>query len=376
MRIKFLPALPAFPGLRILDRLILKELAGPFVFGMMIFTMILVAGDLLFQAAKLVIERGVALGVVCRLFVYRLPEVVAWTLPMSCLLSTLLGMTRLASSSELIAIKSLGIPFHRVLRPIITASFFISVCALLFNETVVPFTAQAADTLMKYEILKNQASVIQDKVFIRDESGGELKRVVYVDKIDVGAGTMEGVMLYEFDKGRMSRTSSARSGTWQNGEWWLGDGQVFEMTEKGEPQLLFRFERQKLALNVSPEQLRRSTKNPADMSARELWNYAGQARASGANLSKLRVLFHLKLAVPWACVIMAILGASFGAFRRGRSGSSAGFGFSVVIVFAYYMIMSICRALGESGGIAPALAAWAPNGVFLAGGIFFSRRVD
>ncbi|MCL2010002.1 MAG: LptF/LptG family permease [Synergistaceae bacterium] len=373
MRSKFSSA---FPGLRILDYFIVKEMAGPFVFGMMIFTMILVAGDLLFEAAKLVIERGVALSVVCRLFFYRLPEVIAWTLPMSCLLSTLLSMTRLSSNSELIAIRSLGIPFRRVLRPIITASFFVAAGALLFTETIVPFTAQAADTLMRYEILKNQASAIQDKVFMRDESGGELRRVVYVDKLDVDAGTMEGIMLYEFDRGRMTRSSSARGGTWLNGEWWLDDGQVFEMTEKGEPRLLFRFERQKLALNISPEQLRRSTKRPDDMSARELWDYARQAGAMGAKVSQLLVIFHLKLAVPWSCVVLAVLGASFGAFRRGRSGSSAGFGFSVVIVFGYYMIMSVCRALGESGNMAPMLAAWTPNGIFLAGGIYFSRKVD
>ena len=97
----------SFPGLRILDHLILGEMAGPFVFGVLIFTMVFVAGDLLFQAAKLIIEHSVGLGVVVRLFAYRLPEVVAMTLPMSCLLSTLLGMTSLSSHSELIALKSL-----------------------------------------------------------------------------------------------------------------------------------------------------------------------------------------------------------------------------------------------------------------------------
>jgi lipopolysaccharide export system permease protein len=174
----------------------------------------------------------------------------------------------------------------------------------------------------------------------------------------------------------MIRTSSARSGTWKNGEWWLDEGQVFEMLDKGEPRLLFRFGRQKLALNVSPEQLRLSTRNLTNMSAREIWAYISQSTTGGVSIARLWMIFHLKLAVPWACVIMAILGASFGAFRRGRSASSAGFGLSVLIVFGYYMIMSLCRALGESGGMTPALAAWTPNGIFLMGGIFFSRKVD
>lgn len=370
MRIK------SFPGLRILDRLILGEIAGPFVFGIFIFTMIFVAGDLLFQAAKLIIEQGVAVGVVLRLFMYRLPEVIALTLPMSCLLSTLLGMTRLSGNSELIALKSLGVSFYRILRPILIASFLVAAGALLFNETVVPFTTQAAENLLRYEILKHQASALQQKVFLRDESGGELRRVLYIDQLDTRKGTMKDIMVHEFENGRLVRTSIAKQGVWKDGEWWLEDGQVFEVSEKGVVRLLFRFERQKLALNLSPEQLQRRTKRPADMSARELWDYIRQASAAGTNLSPLWVLFHLKLAVPWACIIMALLGSSFGASRQGRSGSSVGFGISVVIVFAYYVVMSLCRALGESGNMSPLLAAWTPNVVFLAVGLFFARRVD
>ena len=66
--------------LRLTTRLILDAVSGPFFFGILIFTLIFVAGDLLFQAARLIIERGVAFGVVLRLFFYRLPEVMILTL--------------------------------------------------------------------------------------------------------------------------------------------------------------------------------------------------------------------------------------------------------------------------------------------------------
>ncbi|MBQ9628939.1 MAG: LptF/LptG family permease, partial [Synergistaceae bacterium] len=64
---------------KLLNKLVLDVCAGPFLFGILIFVLIFVAGDLLFQAARLIIEQGVALGVVVRLFFYRLPEVVAMT---------------------------------------------------------------------------------------------------------------------------------------------------------------------------------------------------------------------------------------------------------------------------------------------------------
>ena len=373
--------------LRLTTRLILDAVSGPFFFGILIFTLIFVAGDLLFQAAKLIIERGVALGVVLRLFFYRLPEVMILTLPMSSLLAALLGMSTLAGGSELIALKSLGVPFKRILRPVIFASLIVSIAAISLNETLVPMTSVAADRLMRYEIMKNQAAAVQEKVFLKTEEKGALKRVLYIDRMDTSQGVMSGVIIHEFENDRMVRTLTAQKGVWQKeskdapGQWWIEDGRLYDVKEDGQVNLLLKFSRQILALNLSPEQLQRSTRKPADMSAHELWAYIKQADAIGANgrnLSRLWVMFHLKLAVPWACVIMAVLGAGFGAVQkgRGRSGSGVGFGISVVIVFAYYVVMSMCRALGESGALPALLAGWMPNLIFFAVALFFALRVD
>ena len=361
----------------LLNKLILGACAGPFLFGILIFVLIFVAGDLLFQAAKLIIEQGVAFSVVTRLFFYRLPEVAVMTIPMSSLLAGLLGMSTLNSGSELIALKSLGIPFTRMLRPVFLSSVLISIGALIFNETVVPFGAIAADRLMRYEIMKNQASAIQEKVFLRDNENGKLKRVLYIDELDPSQGVMSGIMMHEFDDdGRLSLTLNARRGMWLDNQWWIEDGRMYNVTNSGEIVLLLRFERQKLALRLSPDQLQRSTRKPSNMSAHELWSYIKQAGEVGTDLSELWVMFHLKLAVPWACVIMAVLGAGFGASRRGRSGGGVGFGISVVIVFAYYVVMSFCRALGESGNISPVIAGWGPNFIFMVVALFFAWRVD
>ncbi|MBQ8692414.1 MAG: LptF/LptG family permease [Synergistaceae bacterium] len=373
--------------LRLTTRLILDAVSGPFFFGILIFTLIFVAGDLLFQAARLIIERGVAFGVVLRLFFYRLPEVMILTLPMSSLLAALLGMSTLAGGSELIALKSLGVPFKRILRPIIFSSLIVSIAAISLNETLVPMTSVAADRLMRYEIMKNQAAAVQEKVFLKTEEKGALKRVLYIDHMDTSQGVMSGVIIHEFENDRMVRTLTAQKGVWQKeskdapGQWWIEDGRLYDVKEDGQVNLLLKFSRQILALNLSPEQLQRSTRKPADMSAHELWAYIKQADAVGANgrnLSRLWVMFHLKLAVPWACVIMAVLGAGFGAVQkgRGRSGSGVGFGISVVIVFAYYVVMSMCRALGESGALPALLAGWMPNLIFFAVALFFALIVD
>ena len=151
----------------ILDRFIWKEMAGSFVFGVMAFTMVFVAGDLLFQIASMIIEKGISIGVVLRLFIYSLPEVIILTLPMACLLSALLTFGKLSTNSEIVALKASGISFQRILKPVIVGSLLVGLSALILNETVVPFSNRAAENLMRFEVMREKPSVLKEQVFLR-----------------------------------------------------------------------------------------------------------------------------------------------------------------------------------------------------------------
>ena len=364
------------PGAKILDRYILNELAGSFFFGIMAFTIIFIAGDLLFQAANLIIEKGVSLMVVARLFVYRLPEVILLTVPMSSLLSTLLTFGRLSVNSEIVAIQAAGISFRRVLRPVLGISAVLAMLTLIGNETIVPFSNRASENLMKYEILQERPSVLKERVFLKDEQNGELKRVLYLGKLRPREGLMSDILVQEFDAGKLRRISTAVRGTWKSGEWWVEQGEVFEVADAGKVNLLFRFDRQRLLLNLSPEQLEKASRRPAEMSSIELLAHINILKAQGANLLPLWVLFHLKLSVPWSAMILAVLGASIGVRTPRRGGSGIGFGLCIIIVFAYYVVMSFSRALGETGNLPPLVAAWLPNVTFLLLGALFVRKAD
>ena len=145
--------------IRALDRFILNELKAPFFFGLVAFTIILVAGGLLFQMAELIIQQGVSIGIVIRLFIYYMPRLVVFTIPMSCLLAALLGFGKLSANSEIVALKSAGLSFQRIVRPVVAAAFVISICALVINESIVPMSERAAANVMKYEVLHESAPV-------------------------------------------------------------------------------------------------------------------------------------------------------------------------------------------------------------------------
>ena len=358
----------------IMERFILGQLASPFLFGIMSFTVILVSGTLLFTLADLVIQRGVSMAQIVRLFLYSLPGVVVLTIPMSCLLASLLGFGNMSANSELVALKSAGVSFGRIVRPVIIVCVFISIFSFAANETIVPLSERAAAGLMR-QIYRQVPPITKDNVFIRDISGGILKRIVYVKEILPRSGEMRDVLLQEFEDGNVRRIISAPRGSWIDGMWWLSDGQVFEVRDDGMVEMLFRFERQRLNLDMKPSDLGSESTDPDGMNLKELYLTMKNAEQNGNNASSLAMFFYLRIAVPWASVVLALVGATVGS-RPQRSSSGMGLGLSVVIVFCYYVIMSLCRSLGEYNFIPGLVAAWIPNVVFLIIGMFLIRRAN
>jgi len=358
-----------------LDKFILGELTGPFFFGMMSFTIILVAGGLLFRIADLIIQRGVAVGIVVRLFLYYLPRLIAYTIPMSCLLAALLGFSKLSANSEIVALKSAGLSFQRIVRPVIIAAFMISVMSFMVNETLVPLSERAAANVMAFEVFKKSPPVFKEKVFIKEESGDNLKRVIYINNMEIKTGNMDEIVVEEFENGRLCRVISSEKGRWINGSWWLENGKVFEVKKSGDVDLLFKFNKQALTLNLNPSEATHTSRSPEEMTIPEIYREIKLSRKTGIDTSELLMILNTRISLPWACIVLALVGAALGA-RPQRSSSSVGFGLSVIIVFIYYVILSFTQSLGTAGYMPPFVAAWIANVFFLVIGIWLCLRAN
>ncbi|MGH2626025.1 MAG: LptF/LptG family permease, partial [Anaerolineales bacterium] len=114
-------------------------------------------------------------------------------------------------------------------------------------------------------------------------------------------------------------------------------------------------------------------RRPDEMTARELRNRLRLLRA-GDPSPRLAMEFHRKFAVPLASVIFALLAAPLS--LHVAQGRFLSIGLSIVLLFIYYAVMSIGRALGATGAITPELAAWLPNLLFSLGGMTLWARVD
>ena len=129
-----------------LDRLIVRELIGPWLFGVAIFTALIFASVLLVRITDMVVK-GVPLEIVFELSILLLPGIVVKTFSMAMLLAALLAFGRLSNDSEIVAIRAAGASLFRVMRPVLVFSAIVALVSFLVNEWIVPGASYQATSL-------------------------------------------------------------------------------------------------------------------------------------------------------------------------------------------------------------------------------------
>src|SRR3546814_8705058 len=85
-------------------------------------------------------------GEVWRYVSLRSPQIIAFVLPFSVLLGTIVTLATMNQNSEVIALKGAGLSAHQVLAPLILAGLAVSMISFAFNDRIV---ARASATLAK-----------------------------------------------------------------------------------------------------------------------------------------------------------------------------------------------------------------------------------
>lgn len=361
--------------MRILDKYILKELLGPFVFGIAAFSGVFVGTSTIFKIAKLMTTYGAPFGTAVKLFIYSLPGVIALTFPMSMLLASLLAFGRLSSTSEITAMKSAGISFYRLTAPVFILALLVSIFAGCFSELVVPPANTAYLKTVYFEVQKNDRPKEQENIVIKDISQGNLRELVFARKFDEAGKTMKAVSAQIFDGERLIEVQNAEKADWQNGRWIMYNGVTHELLPDGRLGAIKRFDVLELPVKKPPAVISREQKKPEEMTVGELRQHIRLLRGEYLRTNAYEVELQQRFSIPVASLVFALIGTPLGLAPH-RSSSSIGFGISIGIIFIYYVFMALANALGQGGALSPVIAVWIPNLLGIASGVYLVLRAS
>lgn len=355
-----------------LNRYLAREIVSPFILGLVSFTFVLLMGRLL-KLADLVIAKGVPILDILKMISYLLPSFFLLTIPMAFLLAVLLAFGRLSADSEIIALKANGISLYNLLPTILVLAGCAYVATSFITMTALPW-GNASFKRFLGNVVETRASVsLKDRVFNDDFPG----IVLYVDHYDDAGQEMSGIMIHDDRKSGEPSTIFASSGTLESDPQMstirlhLQNGVIHRKLDN----TLYRMvEFKDYDLFIDLHQAARDvTLNELDMSMAELRNTIKTAGNDRKKEREFRIELHKRLALPVACFVFAILGLPLG-IQNQRGGKSVGFSASIAIFMLYYVMFSAGRTMAGKGILAPALAIWTPNLLFLVLGVYLLRQ--
>ncbi|HBN10323.1 MAG TPA: hypothetical protein DD435_17345 [Cyanobacteria bacterium UBA8530] len=359
--------------LSILDRYIMKELWRPFLMGTLGFIVMNLA-NLLYIYANLIVQSGVPVLVVVKLLLYNLPAIVVITFPVSFLFATLLACGRLSKDSEIIALRAVGTPFRRISVPIILASVLLSYVGFVVNDDLVPWANRQTVQLVRTLMLRQSKAVFRDNIFFK---GPHQNIYFYIRQVDMNTNVMYDVFVYD-RLNPLPVVFTAREGTWSGSTWHLRNG-IEHRYEDPKGQFVsyeIPFKSRKVDVGTNPSTFfTQEDLSPQEMKSTDLAAQIKTMKEGGMDTKTREVDFNMKFSLPLATFFCALLAAPLG-MRYSRMGGYIGVALTIAVVFVYYIVMSICRSMGNAGMLDPVTGAWFENYLFGVLGAFLLWRVD
>ncbi len=140
------------------------------------------------------VGKGLGISVIFELLYYANYSLIPMTLPLSVLLSAIMSMGNLSEHFELTALKSSGVSFLRILRPLLVVSILMSGVAFIFSNNLMPWATLKHKTLLR-EILKKKLDVnLVEGVFFT----GLDQFSIRVNKRHSNGVDVEDVTIYKF----------------------------------------------------------------------------------------------------------------------------------------------------------------------------------
>jgi LPS export ABC transporter permease LptF/LPS export ABC transporter permease LptG len=358
--------------MRILDRYIVREVFRHAFLGLAVFTFVFFVPRLV-GLMELFVRHAGSGAQILRLFICIFPSVLVFTVPMGTLIGVLLGLGRMSSDSEIIALTALGVGRRRILLPVGVLAAAGALLTLAMTAWLGPAALRTFNST-KTELISSQISFqVQPRVF--DERFP--KMVLYVNDVAASGTQWRGVFLADAGGESGARLTLAESAIviaepklgklelhLQGGtthEFSRADANHYSVTAFGQSD--WPIEVSDLG-SAQPRQHGNPERSMKELSAEK-----------GARWREARVELHTRLAFPVACLVFALVAVPLGAQPR-RGGRAAGSLLAVVLIASYYLLLIMGAGLARQGTVSPAAGIWMANVILAVLGLALLPRME
>ena len=298
----------------------------------------------------------------------QLPNIIVMMFPISVLLGTVIGLGLLSKNSEVVIMLSVGMSKAKV---ILSASKMVIQVVLLVaiaGQTFVPKMLQYAESRYNYVSSEGRLSLTGWGSWIREGNS-----FVWISMV-TSDGAIHNICRYDFDGVKLKKYSVANIGMYDNeSKKW----DIFGVTSYiyNEQQIEIKKEvAEKWSLYLTPERLDAFSLKKSQLNVFELYDYITYLEDNNIDSSRARINLYSKFIMPFAIVVMMILGAStiFGSSRTVPMSARVLLG--LLLGFLFYLTNETLPNFCNLVGLPPCISVLLPCIIFTGVSFYLLNR--
>ena len=348
--------------MRTLHFYLTRETLATLLMTVVVFTFVLLLGNLFKEIAALMASGRVAPGFLLKAIGLLIPYVLVFSLPMGMLTATLLVFGRFSADHELTAARAGGISLLSLSAPVLAIGVLMSALSGWMNLQVAPQCRVAYKTMLFEYGLENTAALLTEKGFTDFPD-----HRVYVGSIS--GDTLRDVVIYQHDEAgnlklRMHAEEASLGVDAKTEQVMLTLRSVdgFEFSDGKERTFVYA-KYGPMALGKKTEASKQRPPKLKELGFGQLRARIAELKQQGKDPTPAQIQLHQKVALSFACIGFTLIGIPL-AIRTHRRETNIGIAMALVLVTAYYGLIVLGQALAGEPGLLPHLWMWVPNFLF------------
>ncbi len=363
----------------LLSRSVFRETLVATLLGTLLFTFVLFLRSI-GQLFELLVRSSAEPSTLAYLFALVLPPALVFTLPIGVLVGVLLALSRMSSDGEITAMRAAGIPSLRLARPIAALALLglaaTAACSLWLTPWSIRETYRVINRLAAEQLTANIAPRVfqeqfPDKIlYVADVVPGKVVhwRKVFLADLSAAGRQRMGTQTSTGPMVTVAREAIATPDSAHNRiQLSFVDGSSHQADQDPTQYYNASFPRMEQALDAQ---------EPGQKQARPFRETdTGPLFLLAKKSVDARIELHQRLALPLACLLLALVGIPLGASSR-KAGKSVALVTTVFLAFLYYMGLISLIGLAKRGGLSVEIAVWTPNAVLTVLAVVLMARLD
>jgi lipopolysaccharide export system permease protein len=348
--------------MKIIHRYVLSQLIRNLILCLMIVVFLFLVFDF-FDRIDNILAEDASVWLIVQYFLYKIPLTISLMLPVSVMAAILLTIGVMSKNSEITAMRASGVTVTWIAMPLFLLGFFLSLAAIVLNETVVPYTQRRAREIYNIDIRQKDKSggYSQTNFWWRDKS--DFYSVGIFDSRD---NTLHDISIFQLAPDfevRQRKDAQMAEHLDDLLGWTMFGISTYEFGHsKGASTVDFKnFKSLPLTIKEKPSDFYDVRTDTNTMSYFELRKFIRTQTKNGLAITGYLAYLYEKFSFPFINLVVALVVLPF-ALRPARSGSMTTSVIAAMLIgFSYYAIHSFSIAMGRAEFINPVIAAWMAN---------------